>query len=305
MNGTVELRENEWSSRVSDVRVSYSEVVSEESAALAAFTRRYRDRGFLRAAKEHEKDMDAMEEEAKIIAPAHYRWDEVCADGRGDRFRGATYLGRRVMDVDGFAAYFAECRASRRAAESENIVAEPQPTIAPARTREQSRAARLTNTSVTTNDTCHNPENMSDRAIAFAKDWLRPDDPALRRHGAKRPIPVTVISALVVLAVSLMLIVSSSVMVANARRDLGELDSEVRGLEKQAQLAADKLESHIDYLEIYRKATEEFGMIPASYVDSMYVNTSEGNTIEVVESNEEQVSGLFTLLSAIGINIGS
>ena len=40
-----------------------------------------------------------MEEEARTISPNHYRWDEICADGRGDQFRHGNYLGRQVMDI--------------------------------------------------------------------------------------------------------------------------------------------------------------------------------------------------------------
>ena len=300
MNGTAEIRRNEWTSQVSDVRVSYSDAVSGQDEALAALTHRYRGRGFLQAAKEHGQQMDAMEEGARACAPEHYRWDELCANGRGDRFRNATYLGRRVMDVDGFAAYFAECRADRRAACNESVAPAAQ-AVAPARTRDESRIARATGRSLVVGNK-QKRENTADRVIAVAKDWLCPDDPALRRVGKKQRMPVSVISMLVVAAVSLMLIVSSTVMASTAKRDAAAAQDEAATLQKQAQLAQDKLESSVDYLEIYRTATEELGMIPASYVESVYVNTVEGNSIEVVEQ-EEETPALSTLLSAIGIGL--
>lgn len=302
MNGTAEIRRNEWTAQVSDVRVSHNNAVSEEDATLAALTRRCRGRGFARAASEHTRSMDAMVDEAKATAPAHYRWDELCENGRGDQFRSATYLGRRVMDVDDFAAYFTECRAQRRA-QSEGVVATAVQENAPARTREESHMARLTGTSVLAR--CEaKTKSTTDRVIAFARDWLCPDDPELRRKGEKKRVPVSVISVLVVMAVSLMLIVSSSVMVAGARREVSDLGDEVAVLEREAQLAQDKLESNVDYLEIYRTATEELGMIPATYVNSMYVDTTVGNTIEVLETEEQEAPGLSTLLAAIGIGIG-
>ena len=115
-------------------------------------------------------------------------------------------------------------------------------------------------------------------------------------------MPLSVISLLVVAAVSLMLIVSSTVMVSTAKRDAAQAQDETAELQKQAQLAKDKLESSIDYLEIYRTATEELGMIPASYVDSVYVNTAQDNAIEVVDQ-EKEAPALSTLLSAIGIGL--
>ncbi len=302
MNGTAEIRMNEWTSQVSDVRVTHNSAVSEEDATLAALTRRCRGRGFARAASEHTRSMDATVEEARAEAPAHYRWDELCASGRGAQFRSATYLGRQVMDVDDFAAYFNECRAQRRA-QSEDV-ADVAPTEAVvARTREESRMARLTGESAVAQYESK-AKNAADRMVAVARDWLCPDDPALRRRGEKKRVPVSVISVLVVIAVSLMLIVSSSVMVANARRDVSNLGDEVALLEREAQLVQDKLESSVDYLEIYRTATEELGMIPATYVDSLYVDTTDGNTIEVLEPEEDDAPGLGTLLAAIGINFG-
>jgi hypothetical protein len=304
MNGTAQLKMNEWDASVSDVRITCDEALTEQNAALAALTRRYRGRGFTRAAKEHTDDMDVRREEAREVAPAHYRWDELCANGRGDCFRGDNYLGRQVMDVDGFVEYFAECRAARRA-ESNETVASHTETVVPARTREQSRVARLTGTSLVPSKQRRTSKNTSDRVIAFAKNWLRPDDPALRREGKRQPIPMKAISMLVVLAVSLMLIVTSSVMVSNEKREIGDLEHEVSALATEAKLAQDKLESQLDSLDIYEIATEELGMIPQIYADSLYVESTNGNTIEVVEQPEEQTTTLATLLSAIGMDIGS
>ncbi len=298
MNTAAEITRNEWATQVSDVRISYSDAVSEDET-LAALTHRYRGRGFLRAAKEHAQEMDAMKEEAKACAPEHYRWEELCANGRGDRFRNATYLGRQVMDVDGFAAYFSECRASRRAVSNESVAPAAE-SVAPARTRDESRIARATGRSLVAYDVKQR-ESRADRVIAIAKEWLCPDDPTLRRVGKKQRMPVSVISMLVVAAVSLMLIVSSTVMVSTAKRDAAKAQDTAADLQKQAELATDKLESSIDYLAIYRTATEELGMIPASYVDSVYVNTAESNTIEVVDQEEDEAPALSTLLSAIGI----
>ena len=303
MNGTAELRMDDWA-QVSAVRVSVQESEPCEDAALTALTRRYRERGFVRAAQSHLEDMDAMEQEARATAPAHYRWDELCTNGRGDRFRHATYLGRQVMDVDDFATYFSQCRSARRAAESQTAVeVQEQAAYVPARTREQSRIARMTGTSCVPSRQ-KQAEDRADRLVRVAKEWLQPDHPGLRRAGQLQRVPVSLISLLVVVCVSLMLIVSSSVMVANAKRDVSALGDEVAVLEREAAFAQDKLESSVDYLEIYRTATEEYGMIPAAYVQSVYLDNQQQNHIEAVPQENGGV-GLTTLLSAIGINIGS
>ena len=113
------------------------------------------------------------------------------------------------------------------------------------------------------------------------------------------------IATFVVIAVSLMLIVSSSVMVANAKREVSNLGNEVAELEKQAALMTDRLESEINYLDIYKIATEKYGMVPSSMVNSMYLDKTEGNTVESFEEEDDGKVGLSTLLSAIGIHLGS
>ena len=302
MNGTANLRMDDWAQQVSAVRISYQESEPNEDAALNALTRRYRERGFVRAAQSHLQDMDAMEQEARAAAPAHYRWDELCTNGRGDRFRHATYLGRQVMDVDDFATYFSQCREARRSCESHSVQQE-QISYVPARTREQSRIAQMNGTSCVAGRQKQS-QDRAEQLLRVAKEWLVPDSPRMRRVGGLQRVPVSMISLLVVVCVSLMLIVSSSVMVANAKRDVSRVGDEVAVLQREAAFAQDKLESSVDYLEIYRTATQEYGMIPASYVESVYLDNQQQNRIETVAQPDGGVA-LTTLLSAIGINIGS
>ena len=294
---------NEWNSRVSDVRVSYSEAAYDrEEAALAALTRRCSGRGFHRAAEHHQQEMETMEEEARTLSPDYYRWDEMCADGRGDQFRHGNYLGKQVMNVDDFAAYFETCRA-RRKQQVVETTASAEVQTAPARTRDESSFAPK-NKELVAEQKRAARSNKADRLIAFAKDWLKPDDPALRRHGKKRALPVSVISILVVITISLMLIVSSTVMVASVEKEVSDLNDEVNALQREAEFVTDRVEASVNYLEIYRIATEKYGMIPAVHADSIYVDRTEGNTIESFEDDGEGKIELGTLLSAIGIHIG-
>ena len=296
--------EFELNSRVSDVRVSVETSSDREDAVLLELTRRCNHRGFSRAAALYKEQVETMEEEARALSPNHYRWDALCESGRGDQFRHGTYAGRRVMDVDDFAAYFESCRARRVHNEEQQLAVVAEETaIVPARTREESMYSKQAKAALIEKKR-ETREQATDRIIAFAKDWLQPDDPALRRPGQSRTVPVSVIATLVVIAVSLMLIVSSSVMVANAKREVSNLGDEVAALEKEAALVTDRLESEINYLEIYKIATEQYGMIPSSMANSMYVDKTDGNTVEAFEQQEEGKLGLSTLLSGIGIHIG-
>ncbi len=291
--------------RVSGVRVSRASAPdTRDEESLNALAHRLAGRGFGRAVEHTTKDMVSMEEEARTLSPAHYRWDEMCTDGRGANFRHGTYQGRQVMDVDDFAAYFETCRTRRPLAETEkSMTTETAAAVVPARTREQSSYSNQAKQAQLKERRAARGE-MADRLVAVAKDWLRPDDPATRRRGSRRALPISMLSVLVVITVSLMLIVSSTVMVATAKRDVSNLGDEVAALEKESELLTDRLESEIDYLEIYRIATEQYGMIPAEFVNSFYVDRLPENTIERLEEEKEANMGLATLLSAIGIRLG-
>lgn len=295
---------SEWNCRVSNVCVSYSEETSaREEAALAALTRRCNGRGFYRAAEQHKQEMETMEEEARTQSPDYYRWDEMCADGRGDQFRHGNYLGKKVMDVDDFAAYFETCRTRRMQNTTSAVTAQAQETKIPARTRDESSFADK-NRALVAQQKREERSRQADRLIAVAKDWLKPDDPAYRCHGKRRTIPVSVISVLVVITISLMLIISSTVMVAGVERDVSNLSDEVVSLQREAEFATDRVEASLNYLEIYKIATEHYGMIPAVHADSIYMDQTTGNTIESFEDDGEGKIEFGTLLSAIGIHIG-
>jgi hypothetical protein len=112
------------------------------------------------------------------------------------------------------------------------------------------------------------------------------------------------VACFVIIAVSLMMMISGTVMVAGVKGEVGELKKDVKNLSNQAILLENKLESEIDYLEVYRLATEEYGMIDADFVKGSYLGTDTENYIEVYDQDEDATAGLATLLAAIGIHIG-
>jgi hypothetical protein len=97
---------------------------------------------------------------------------------------------------------------------------------------------------------------------------------------------------------------SGTVMVAGAKKDVSELKREVAKLSNEAQLLENEFESQIDYLEIYRVATEEYGMVDADFVCGSYLGSETDSYIEVYEKEDDATAGLATLLAAIGIHIG-
>lgn len=261
-----------------------------------------RERGLRRAAKQSADEIERLEEEMKQAAPAGYRKDELSVNGRGDCYRREMYLGRKVMGVEDFLAYFEMCHTSRPLhcydVEGAEPVKCPERADSGCRTREESRGLHATE-----KRQASLPERI-DRCVkqgkATAGDWLQIDHVTVRDQKTNRKLPISLVSALIVIAVSLMLIVSSAVMVAGMRREVGALEKEVNALEKQCDLMEDKREASIDYREIYRVATEEYGMLEADYVSASYNVEENTRRIEVFEPETPTTFGLSTLLSALG-----
>ena len=276
--------------------------LDEQREFLSVLMGQFRDRGIVRAAAVQEQELEIRQQEAKTIAPNSYRLEELSQDGRGDRFRHGSYLGRQMMDVEDFMAYFAACR-SRRPLHCYDVegavpVREVEAS-AVYRTREESRRARRAERAAILAERKKNSKMMQVATTVGA--WLQPDDPSLRVAGKRRRVPAALISTFVVIATSLMLIVSGTVMVAQARREVGTLQDDVQLLATEAELLEDKVEASIDYLSIYRTATEEYGMLDADYIRTLYVQQSDAPQIETYEPKEDVTFGLSTLLSAFGL----
>ena len=207
------------------------------------------------------------------------------------------------MTVDDFAAYYSQCRQSTPTA----------------------RGAQGSAKAVTAKDCmgsgailCSTPEKKISKkyqikekktsivasAEKMTREWFAPDDRMLSRKMQRTPLPVSMIACFVMVAVSLMLLVSGSVMVAGAKQEVSELKSEVAALGDEVMLLENKMESQLDYLEIYRIATEEYGMVDADFVKGSQLGKGGESYIEIYDKDESTLDGLATLLAAIGIHIG-
>ena len=92
-----------------------------------------------------------------------------------------------------------------------------------------------------------------------------------------------------VITIALLAIVFCNTMVARARQDVGNLRREVSALKTQAEYLEKKYESGINYLEVYKIATEDLGMIDARFVQSSYLNDNSASYIEVFQDEKESL----------------
>ncbi len=288
---------------VSQVRVTSQDQCTErERTVLRSLTKRYENRGFSQAARN-----DVKQWERKERKEADRMLREDCAGGKraeGEEksYCHESYLGRTVMGVEDFTAYFRECRRGCSSEVRQDDGMPPQSTVVPARTRQEALANRRARM-------MSDPSGKKKNALAaqggrLLREWIFTGEPIAAKGGKKKRMPLSTIAVLVVLTVSLVMIVFSSVLVSLESGNVSQLSGEVRDLEGEETLTRDKLEAQIDYLEVYRRATEELGMISADAVDGACVTARAENTVESFDTHDEVEFSFSTLLSAIGIRSG-
>ena len=106
---------------------------------------------------------------------------------------------------------------------------------------------------------------------------------------------------MIAVAVSLMLIVASSVMVKQGENMVNELTLQAADVSGEiAELKSD-LNVQNDLLEIREIAVNELGMVSEEYVKMSYLSLGATDSIEAFEEEREQTIGISALLSAIGV----
>ena len=299
MNSAMELKV-EYATVSHAVRFDGDDGIEDQRRALRALLSRCGNKGLQEAVKQEKRHIDAMEQEYSMSAPETYA-SVSGGQGRGDRFRHGNFRGQAYMTVDDFAAYYSQCRQGKPTARGE------------LRATDTVTAKDCTDSGVilcrTPSEQKKTKENKKKlplvaRVDQMAREWFEPDDRVLPRREKGKAFPLSMVACFVIIAVSLMMLVSGTVMVAGAKSDVSELKGEVAQLSNEAQLLQDRLESEIDYLEIYRIATEEYGMVDADFVRGTYLGRDAQNYIEVYEKPDDTQTAFATLLAAIGIHIG-
>jgi hypothetical protein len=116
-----------------------------------------------------------------------------------------------------------------------------------------------------------------------------------------RRFPLSAFAAIVAVAVSLMLIVASSVMIHHGEKRVSQLTVEVNELAGEVSDLKSELDVKNDLLVIRNIATEEFGMIEEKYVKMQYLSMGSSDSIEVFEEKKQENVGISAILSAIGL----
>ena len=257
--------------------------------ALTAISDRYASRGLAKVVRENAEEQIRREEETRANAPEAYRLSNL-TDGDVD---GLYRCGKESMDTADLLRYFDETRQKRTAnIDFENTSEEDCTELVPATETEENSVGVV--------------EKVR-QAIPVACRRIRQDAAGWFHTGAvdtsdnKRSFPLSAFAALAAIAVSLMLIVASSVMLTRAEDRVNQLTRKIDvAASEVADLQADA-DVQNDLLVIRRIAMEEYGMVGEEYLKMDYVSLKTEDSIETYEEERQEGIGLSALLSAIGI----
>lgn len=278
---------------------------------------RYRDRGV--AGKVHADEARQKRQEAlnRAVAPGQYiaaeQWDK--ADHRYadsmDRYRSGTSKGKRFMTADDFNRYYEDQRRYRNPQYQAPVVrvvrhdpaelaAEPSGLEA----APPKKAGWLTDT-----DKLPAPlrrlmkTSLMQRLNVWAAETFPRETVVAESKRPAAPIPAGAIAGLAVVAVSMSLVIGSTVLVSQSTREVSELKDRLEERQAVQSELSDQLDLKNDLLSIRERAVNELGMVGEQYLNGSSLKSSEEDYLEVEDGSGsgERKSGWAAILSAFGI----
>ena len=217
--------------------------------------------------------------------------------------------GRRVMSSEDFANYYRDLRDykmphfySRAESEYEEADAMALAEKVQESGKSPKKAQWLAVIKHAGNKIREIPSHLNKEEFTqFAESWFELKRGEEVRATEKKKIPLGIISTVLIVTLSLLMIVCSTVMVSRASFEVSSLEDKIERLDFELKDLEGKLEVKNNMLDIKRIATEEYGMISAEYAASRYIDVTEEEKFESVESGRDGSSWLTDILRAIGI----
>lgn len=136
------------------------------------------------------------------------------------------------------------------------------------------------------------------------------DPKVLRVKKKRKAFPIIAFAAVIIMAISLFLIVSSTVKLMDTNREVSELKKNISQMKAEESLIDSRLEEKENLAEFERIATEELGMIRSEYITAKRIpgnrDSGSGTSVKIYgtpnkDFPDKRNSGVFgTLLSALG-----
>jgi len=264
---------------------------------ISALSDRYAARGLHKSVLQAAAKQIEREEETRALAPDAYRLSQM-SEGA---VRVHCRHGKDQMTSSDLVQYIRQTRAKRirsidfsaepEATEDES---EPSSVIAVEDETKPERAAKQIMTQMIAL-----PRRATKQIAERLPAWFNNTKPDTSRETHR--FPLSAFAAILAVALSLMLIVASSVLLTRAENGISALKEELDLLSGEVEEMQAEFEVTHDLLEIYRIATEEYGMVNEEYLKMHYLSLDEEDAVEVFEDEREETVSLSAILSAIGI----
>lgn len=269
------------------------------AAQICAISDRYERRGLARAVATSAGEQVEAESKTRALAPDAYRMSAL-SDAA---IRGMYRRGKDVMSSNDLLRYFGETRAKRiqqRDFSDETGVYE---------------GAIPNGDSLNASDMAMVAVEKKEKSLSIASitdvvkkkldispvDWFCAPKAEPKHEKRTRRFPLSAFAAMIAVAVSLMLIVASSVLVTRAESRISALTVEATSLGDEVEELRSDSEVGLDLLQLRQIATEEFGMVDEDYLEMHFLNTENEETVTAYEQERDGSIGLSALLSAMGI----
>ncbi len=261
---------------------------------ISLLSQKYASRGIVKAVQSSAQEQIAREEKTRELAPDAYRLSTLSDPAADLIYR----RGKEAMNSSDLLRYFDETHQMRVRGQDFSSLAEEDDEAC-----EEEKALSPINgevvPSVASSD--QHPAAIARRFLTRARTWV--DAGEVDRSQNKRTFPLSAFAALFAVAMSLMLIVASSIMTNEAEERVIALNRKVDQMVVEVADLQSDWDVQNNLIQIRRIATEEYGMVGEEYIKVHYISVSDEDR---VESFKEESSGgirLSALLSAIGIDI--
>ena len=254
---------------------------------------RYAERGVAKVMRESLAQQIEREAETCELAPNAYRRssDE------------ASHGENEEMDASDLLRYFEETRSMRL--EGRDFSEEADQALSESDVEDQASKTALCHRDSQTPDSAKGKRDalqMVDSLKRHVSSWI--DTSTAKTDANRKPFPLSLFAAIVAAAMSLMLIVASSVIVAQAEGRVNTLNRKIDSLSLEVTDLQADWNVQNDLIAIREIAMKEYGMIHEEYVKTVYLPLTKGESVEVLEEETREGIRLSALLSAIGIDLG-
>ena len=269
---------------------------------------RYKNRGVTTRVRCDADAQSSRHKKAVCNAPAAYSIDYMKVSPFDAKYRTGSYKGNTYMSSDDFALYYRDLRdyrTPRQASRDEaEYIAIEKKAIQKQKEKEagtrSKKAKWLALTHILKAKLQEAKSHLNLQELKkFSAEWFPIDCEQNRREGKSKKIPKSVITSFVIVALSLFMIVSGSVMVSRAEMKVSDLEYTIESYEKERDKLLVDIELKNDMLMVKEWAMQH-GMVSGEYVNSKHIDIENPESIESFEKKEEK-GFLHKLFSAIGL----